>query len=260
MYPSGSAPARIYCTPKMHKFPSSDRFPKLCPIVSSVGILNYDLARFLCHLLSPVVPDDCKDTFSFVSQIKNAHLSGKFLVSYDITSLCTNTPLQETINIAINLIFNHNPNLNITIKEFKKLFVFPTSQSRFLFNGKFYNQIDGVAMGSPLAPVLANVFMELYKSKWLNEYNLNKPEFYLRYVDDILAAFEKEQDSLNFLNFLNNKHPNIKFTTEKQVNHSIAFLDVFISSIENQNPTFQTYHKSAYTRLLLNFKSFTSFS
>ena len=77
-------------------------------------------------------------------------------------------------------------------------------------------------MGSPLAPVLANVFMGFYKSNWLNEYSLNKPEFYLRYIDDILAAFEKEQDSLNFLNFLNNKHPNIKFTIKKQVNHSIA--------------------------------------
>ena len=50
-------------------------------------------------------------------------------------------------------------------------------------------------MGSPLASVLANIFME---SKWLNEYNLNKPKFYLRYVDDILAAFDKEQNSLNF--------------------------------------------------------------
>ena len=73
-------------------------------------------------------------------------------------------------------------------------------------------------MGSPLAPVLANIFMGFYESKWLIEYNLNKPNFYLRYVDDILAAFEKEKDSLNFLNFLNNKHPNIKFTLEKQVN------------------------------------------
>ena len=77
----------------------------------------------------------------------------------------------------------------------------------------------------------------LYESKWLNEYNLNKPKLYLRYVDDILAAFEKEQDSLNFLNFLNNKHPNIKFTIEKQVNHSMTFLDLFISSIDNQNLT-----------------------
>ena len=60
-------------------------------------------------------------------------------------------------------------------------------------------------MGSPLAPVLANIFMGFYESKWLNEYNLNKSKFYLRYVDDIPAAFNKEQDSLKFLNFLNKK-------------------------------------------------------
>ena len=112
-------------------------------------------------------------------------------------------------------------------------------------------------MGSPLAPVLSNIFMDLHESKWRNKYNFNKPKFYLRYVDDILAAFDKEQDSLIFLN---NRHANIKFTTEKQINHSIAFLDVFISGINNQNLTLQTYHKSTFTELLLNFKSFTSFS
>ena len=126
---------------------------------SSIGTFNYNLARFLCDLLSPLVPNDysCRDTFSFVSQ--------------------------------------------------------------------FY----------------------LLK-------------FYLRYVDDILAAFDKEQDSLNFLNVLNKRHPNIKLTIEKQINHSIAFLDVFISGINNQNLALQTYHKSTYIGLLLNFKSFTSFS
>ena len=193
LYPSGSAPACIYGTPKMHKFSSNDTFPKLCPIISSISIFNYDLACFICYLLSSVVPDDysCKDTFSFVSQIKNANLSKKFLVSYDVTSLFTNISLQETIDIAINLIFNHNPNLNITRKELKKLFLFATSQTHFIFNSKFYNQIDGVAMGSPLAPVLANIFMSFYESKWLNEHNRNKPKFYLVYVDDILAAFAK---------------------------------------------------------------------
>ena len=115
-------------------------------------------------------------------------------------------------------------------------------------------------MGSPLAPVLANIFMGLCESKWLNEYNFNKSKFYLRYADDILATFEKDQHSLIFLNFLNNKHPNIKFTIEKQVNHSTAFLDVFISGIDNQNLTLQTYHKSTYSGLLLNFKYFPSFS
>ena len=66
-------------------------------------------------------------------------------------------------------------------------------------------------MGSPLTHDLANIFMGLWESKWLNEYNLHKPKFYLRYLDDILAAFDKEQDSLNFLDFLNKMHPNIKF-------------------------------------------------
>ena len=85
-------------------------------------------------------------------------------------------------------------------------------------------------MGSALAPVLANIFMGFHKSKWLNEYNLNKPKFYLRYVDHILAAFGNEQGSLNFLSVLNNRHPNIKFTIEKQNNHSIALPSPFHST------------------------------
>ena len=52
-------------------------------------------------------------------------------------------------------------------------------------------------MGSCLAPVLANICMGFYESKWLNESNLNKRKLYFRYIDDILAAFDKEQDSLN---------------------------------------------------------------
>ena len=203
MYPSDSARARIYDTPKIHKFSSCDSFPKLRPIVLSIGTFNYNLPRFLFELLSPLVPNDysCKDTFSFVSQINNANISKKFLVLYEVTSLFTNISFQETAGIAINLIFNHNPNLNITRKELKKLFLFATWQTHFILNSKFYNQSDGVAMGSSLAPVLANIFMSFHKSKWFNEYNLNKPKFYLRYVDDILATFGNEQDSLNFLNF-----------------------------------------------------------
>ena len=110
LYPSGSAPARIYGTPKMYKFSSSDSFPKLRPIVLSIGTFNYNLARFLCDFFSPLVPYDysCKDTFSFVSQIKNENLSKNFLVSFDLTSLFTNILLQESIDIAINHLFNHN--------------------------------------------------------------------------------------------------------------------------------------------------------
>ena len=116
LYLSGSAPSRIYGAPNMYKFSTSGSFPKLCPIVSSIGTFNYNLARFLCDLHSPLVPNDysCKDTFSFVSQIKDANLSKNFLVSYNVSSPFTNIPLQKIVDIAINLIFDHNPNLNIT--------------------------------------------------------------------------------------------------------------------------------------------------
>ena len=78
------------------KCSSSNSFPRLRPIVLSIGTFNYNLSRFLSDLLSPLVPIgySCKDTFSFVFQIKNPNLSKKCLVSYDKTSLFTNIPLQ----------------------------------------------------------------------------------------------------------------------------------------------------------------------
>ena len=96
LYPSGSAPVRIYGTATMHRFSSSDSFPKLHPIISSVGIFDYNLAHFLCDLLLPLLPDDYSYnyTFSFVSQIKNSNFSRK--VTYDVNILFDNIPLHKT--------------------------------------------------------------------------------------------------------------------------------------------------------------------
>ena len=85
LYSSGSAPGRIYGTPKMYKFSSRDLFPKLGTIVSSIGTFNYNLAPFLCDFLSPLVPNDYsrQDTFSLVPQIKNANLSKNCSLQYN---------------------------------------------------------------------------------------------------------------------------------------------------------------------------------
>ena len=98
LYPSGSASVRFYGTPKMHKFSFIDTFRKLRLIATSIGTFNYDLDSFLCDLLSLVEPNDysCKDTFTFVSQIKSANLSKNLSFS--------NIPLEETIDIAITII------------------------------------------------------------------------------------------------------------------------------------------------------------
>ena len=170
----------------------------------------------------------------------------------------TTIPLQETIDLAKNLIFSHNRNLSISKTELIKLLLFATSQTHSIFNSKFYNQIEEVPMSCPLVLALGNIFMGFYESKWLNEYNLNNNKFHLKFGYDIPAAFDNEQDLLSFLNIINNRHPNIKFQPEKQMTYSIASLDVFISGINNQNRTLQTYHKSTCAGLLFNFTSFTS--
>ena len=101
--------------------------------LSKKCLVSYDVTSLFTNIPLQetiiIVPNaySCKDTFSFVSQIKNANLSKTLLVSYNVTSLFTNIQLQENTDIAINLIFNHNLNLNITRKWLKKLFLFGTS-------------------------------------------------------------------------------------------------------------------------------------
>ena len=71
LYPSGSAPAHVSGTPKMDKFSSSDSSPKFRSIASSIGTFNYNLARFLCDLISPLVPKDMNDNNELILSINN---------------------------------------------------------------------------------------------------------------------------------------------------------------------------------------------
>ena len=111
IYPTGSQPARLYGLPKLHKVkdPSSTT-PPFRPIVSSIGTYNYNLAKYLCSLLKPHISSEfcATDTFSFVREIQDFDFSDIFLVSYDVTSLFTNIPLSETIDLAVNAIFDSN--------------------------------------------------------------------------------------------------------------------------------------------------------
>ena len=85
------------------------------------------------------------------------------------------------------MLLEHNPGLNITKAELKKLLEFSTLGTYFLFQGTFYDQIDGVAMGSPLGPVLANLFMGYYETMSPNAFRECEIILYRRYVDDIMS-------------------------------------------------------------------------
>lgn len=258
IYPVGSQPARFYGLPKMHKARGPNETPPFRPIVSSIGTYNYNLSKFLCNLLEPHVPHEynVRDTFSFVHEINQLSTSGKFMVSFDVESLFTSIPLDECIDIAIRYIYQGNPGLKINAADLRRLFAFATAETGFLFAGVFYDQIDGVAMGSPLAPVLANLFMGHHEKTWLDNYSLSEVVFYRRYVDDTFCLFNNEKDAVLFFDYLNTRHPSIRFTMEKEINEKLSFLDILI---DNSNPSIITsvYRKKTFTGLLTNYFSFT---
>ena len=111
IYLSGSQPSRLHGTPKVHKIKSNSEVPSFRPIVSSIGNFN-DLSRFLCDMLTPfILIDYCiQDSFSFVKEVQEVSVSNYFMVSYDVCSLFTNIPLNETIDLAVDIIFDNNHN------------------------------------------------------------------------------------------------------------------------------------------------------
>ena len=158
----------------------------------------------------------CEDSFTFVKEVQQVRFSRKFMVSFDVTNLFSNIPLQETINIAIDHIIEHQPDIKISRFDLNKLFLCVTAQTHFIFNNDFYDKIDGVAMGSPLAPILANLFLDFLEEKWITGYSGTGPMLYRRYVDDIFAVFNSENEAVLFFEYINSKHKNIKFTMEKE--------------------------------------------
>ena len=106
-----------------------------------------------------------KDSFAFVKEIVDQD-SSLFMASLDVDSLFTNIPLDETINICTESIFNESDAVEgLNKSEFKELFSLANKESYFIFNELLYKQIDGVAMGSPLGTTLANAFHCFYEKK-----------------------------------------------------------------------------------------------
>ena len=110
-------------------------------------------------------------------------------------------------------------------------------------------------MGSPLGPVLANIFMCHFEEKWVLDYNA-RPSVWFRYVDDTFSLFDNKSTTTQFLQYLNNCHTNIKFTAEFEENCTIPFLDILI---KRHKHTFSTsiYRKNTFTGLYTKWGSFT---
>jgi len=97
-----------------------------------------------------------------------------------------------------------------------------------------YIQCDGVAMGFPLGPILADIFMSNLENK-LHHFSKTKPQVWHRHVDDILCIFNSQQNITDVLKRLKRWHNNIKFTITMEKNKQISFLNVLIIKNLNDN-------------------------
>ena len=249
--PVGTTP-RI---PKVNKMVINNT-PKFRPILSAINTPTYLLAKYLNTILSLLTTNEftVENSFGFTEEVVN-YDHYLYMASLDVESLFTNIPLEETIKNCVNDLFSNNfYSGKLSRKDLYELLKLATTESSFIFDNKLYKQIDGVAMGSPSGPTLANAFLCHSKKNWLNECPSQfKPVIYRRYVDDIFVLFKSKEHLKLFVNDTNSKHRNIKFTFETEDSNN--FSDV---KITRKNKRFVTsiFRKAIFSGIFTNYNSF----
>ena len=157
---------------------TQNRYP-LRLIVSSRGSITYGVAKELSHIIKPLVgksPHHLKNTQHFIQQLQDKRLEpGEVITSFDVKALFTSVPVQPSIQIVKQRLQQDNTlpqRTNMTIPQITSLLEFCLTHTYFLFQGKYYEQVQGAAMGSPISPLIANIFMEEFEVKALNSFSL----------------------------------------------------------------------------------------
>ena len=144
----------------------------------------------------------------------------------------------------------------ISKNGFRDLLNLAAKESIFTFNNTFYTQVDGVAMGSHLGSILANIFLSHHEENWLNKCPTEfKPGFYRRNVDDIFVLFESPESADSFREYMSSKHQNINFTIEKENVGSLSFLEVKICR-KSSKFGISVYRKPTFSAVFTNYGSF----
>ena len=258
----------FYLLPKIHKEKtkwSSPHMPPGRPIVSDCSSESYQIAEYLeyhLHPLSDKHPSYLKDTYDFIEKVKHISLNQHdWLFTIDIDSLYTNIETERGL-LAVKKAMQMSPNPNRPDQILLRLLELSLTRNDFEFNGDFYLQTRGTAMGKRFAPSYANIYMADWEASVLSKCPL-KPKFYFRFLDDIYGVWPHGNNTFpDFITILNNHHPYIKVKFE--LNYwKVNFLDT-TTFRQTLNPTssqpsglhIKVYFKPTDTHALLHKQSY----
>ena len=249
--------SRFYMLPKIHKgtLPPPGR-----PIVSANSSPTERISQFVDFFLNPLVPtipSYIRDTTHFLKTLRDLGQvpPNSLLVTLDVSSLYTNIPNNEGIHAAHKLLrqhrtFDDKPSTNHLIEALEMVL----SLNNFEFNGHHYIQVGGTAMGTKVAPSFANIFMGDFENKFIYTHPI-KPLLWLRYIDDIFAIFNEDEDTVKqFVSDINTCHHSIKFTSEISRTH-IHFLDTTVHLSETGEVHTDLYSKPTDSHNYLRYDS-----
>lgn len=227
-------PRRFYILPKIHKEPDKwtvpHEIPPGRPIVSDCGSETYQTAEFIDFYLNPLSvrhPSFIKDSYYFIDLVKSLTIpADSFLFSIDIDSLYTNIDIAAGLQ-AVREIFQAYPDAERPDKEILELLEINLRRNDFEFDGDFYLQVKGTAMGKRFAPAYANIFMAKWEAEALEKCP-RKPLHYLRYLDDIWGVWTySKPDFEEFIRILNAHDWSIQCKYELD-DKKIDFLDTTV--------------------------------
>ena len=250
--------ACIYFLPKIHK---NTRPPPGRPIVSANACPTEHISGLVDEFLRPYVPllpSYIKDTSDFIRKIEElGQLPPNFkMLGLDVSALYTNILNSEALHAAKQTLLRYrNDDLqNLTNNDLVRLLALVLTCNNFEFNGNHYLQTQGVAMGTKVAPTIANLVMGEFERKYVYTYPKQPLKWY-RFIDDIFAIWTHGDEALqDFITHLNSVHPTIKFTHEVS-DTSLTFLDTKVLR-EGHTQLYTTlYSKPTDTQQYLHYSS-----
>ena len=233
----------------------------LRPIISSIGAVTYSTSKELSRILKPLVgksPYHIQNSQEFIQQIQGIQLQpNQCMVSFEVKALFTSVPIQPAITIIKKLLEEDQSlqqRTTMSVNNITCLLEFCLKSTYFTYQGQHFEQLEGAAMGSPISPIVANLFMENFEEKAISTAP-HPPYFWKRYVDDTFTILESSHKRA-FLDHMNSIDQHIQFTCEEQKEDgSIPFLDISIIPNGDGSLNSTVFRKPTHTDLYLQWDS-----